>query len=149
MGEDRNGSIQAGCTLAFGDQEAQKHTNRGGALFGRRPSTPLTCFQDKLTQVRCLEPARIFSQTLQQVAYMEAVIVKGGIASAALLPHPPTKGSHQGRLHHALFCHSLHHYAGSSGIPEEKVRTTSEITLVRMAKSWAAASIQVPDKLID
>ena len=91
MCENGDGSLQAGGALAVGDQKAQKHADSRGALFRRCPSAPLTCIQNELPQVLRIKRARIFSHSLQQITKVEAVVVKGGIAGPALLPHPATE----------------------------------------------------------
>ena len=91
MRENGDGSLQTGSALAVGDQKAQKHADSRGALFRRCPSTLLTGIQDKLPQLLSIKPARIFSQALQQIAKVEAVVIKRGIAGPALLAHPATE----------------------------------------------------------
>src|ERR1035441_482026 len=95
MGEDGDGCIQTGSALAVGDKKAQEHAEGRGALLRRRPSTALTGIQDKLPQALSIKPVRIFSQALQQITDMGAVIIERGITGATLLAHPATERNQQ------------------------------------------------------
>jgi len=135
--------------LAIGDKKAQKHAENCGALLGRRPSTPLTGVQDKLPQALSIKPFWIFSQALQQITHMGAVIVERGITGATLLPHPATERNNKGRIHIDLLYDSGCDEIGKPGIAEEQTRTLPEVTPVCATVPWASASIQVLNKLID
>jgi hypothetical protein len=149
MRENGDGCIQTGSALAVGDKKAQKHADNRGALLRRRPSTPLTRVQDKLPEALSIKPARIFSQALQQITHMGAVIIERGITGATLLAHPATERNQQGRIHNDLLYDSGSDEIGKPGIAEEQTRTLPEVTPMCAAVSWASASIQVLNKLID
>ena len=149
MRENGDGSLQAGSALAVGDQKAQKHADGGGALLRRCPSAPSAGVQNKLSQLVSIKPAWIFSQALQQIAQVNAVVIKRGIAGAALLAHPATERDQKDRIHDDLFYASGRHNIGEPGISEEQVRTLPEVSTVCAAISWAPASIQVPHELLD
>ena len=149
MRENRDGSLQTGSALAVGDQKAQKHADGRGALLRRRPSATLTGIQDKLPQLVSIKPARIFSQVLQQITKVEAVVIKRGIARAALLAHPATERNQQGRIHNDLLYDSGRDDIGEPGIAEKQTRTLPDVSPVCAAISWASASIQMLDELLD
>src|ERR1022692_977398 len=102
MRENGDGSLQTGSALAVGDQKAQKHADGRGAVFRRCPSAPLTGIQDELPQLVSIKLAWIFSQVFQQIAQVKAVIIKRGIAGAALLAHPATERNQKDRIHDDL-----------------------------------------------
>ena len=149
MRENGDGSLQTRSTLAVGDQKAQKHADGSGALFRRCPSTTLTRVQDKLPQVVGIERTRIFSHALQQIAQVNFVIIERGIAGAALLSHPATERDQQNWIHDDLLYDSGRGYIGESDISEKQTGTLPKVPPVRAAISWASASIQVLDKLLD
>jgi hypothetical protein len=149
MRENGDGALQPGSTLAVGDQKAQKHADGRSALFRRCPSTPLTGIQDKLPQLVSIKPAWVFSQALQQLAQMKAVIIERGIAGAALLAHPAAERGQKDRIHDDLLYTPGRNDIGEPGISEKQKRTLSEVSPVCAAISWASASIQVPHELLD
>jgi hypothetical protein len=149
MRENGDGSLQTGSALAIGDQKAQKHADSRGALFRRCPSAPLTGIQDKLPQLVSIKPAWIFSQALQQIAQVEAVVIERGIAGAALLAHPATERDQKDRIYGDLLFTSSRDDIGEPGISEEQARTLPDISPVCAAISWTSASIQMPHELFD
>jgi DNA-binding transcriptional regulator YdaS (Cro superfamily) len=149
MRENGDGSLQAGSTLVVGDQKAQKHADGRSALFRRCPSTPLTGIQDKLAQLVSIKPALVFSQALQQLTQVKAVIIERGIAGAALLAHPAAERDQKDRIHDDFLSAPGRDDIGEPGISEKQKRTLSEVSRVCAAISWASASIQVPHEVLD
>jgi DNA-binding transcriptional regulator YdaS (Cro superfamily) len=149
MRKNGDGSLQAGSTLAVGDQKAQKHADGRSALFRRRPSTPLTGIQNKLTQLVSIKPTRVFSQALQQLTQVKAVIIESGITGAALLAHPAAERDQKNRIHDGFLSAPSRDDIGEPGISEKKKRALSEVSRVCAAISWASASIQMPHELLD
>ena len=80
---------------------------------------------------------------------MKAVIIKRGIAGAALLAHPVAERNQKDRIYDDLLFASGHDDIGEPGISEEQTRTLPEVSLVRAAISWASASNQVPHELLN
>jgi hypothetical protein len=109
----------------------------------------LTGIQDKLPQLVSIKPAWIFSQALQQIAQVEAVVIKRGIAGAALLAHPATERNQKDRIQNDLLYASGRDDIGKPGISEKQKRTLPEVSPVCAAISWASASIQMPHELPD
>jgi hypothetical protein len=149
MRENGDGSLQTGSASAIGDQKAQKHADSRGALLRRRPSAPLTGIQDKLLQLVSIKPAWIFSQALQQIAQVEAVIIERGIAGAALLAHPGTERNQKDRIKDDLLYASGRDDIREPAISEEQTRTFPEVSPVCAAISPASALTQVPHELLD
>jgi hypothetical protein len=149
MRENGDGSLQTGSALAVGDEKTQKHADGGSALFRRCPSAPLTGIQNKLPQLVSIKPAGVFSQALQQLAQAKAVTIERGIAGAPLLAHPGTERNQKDRIKDDLLYASGRDDIGEPGISEEQTRTLAEVSPVCAAISWASASIQVPNELLD
>jgi hypothetical protein len=109
----------------------------------------LTGIQDELPQLVSIKLAWIFSQVFQQIAQVKAVIIKRGIAGAALLAHPATERNQKDRIHDDLLLASGRDDIGEPGISEEQTRTFAEVSPVCVAISPAPASIQVPHELLN
>ena len=77
--------------IAVSNQEAQKRSDSRDALFRRGPSASLTCLQHEVPQHLRMKRRRIFSDILQQITKIKAVVIQRGIAGPALLPHPATE----------------------------------------------------------
>jgi hypothetical protein len=88
MSETGDRCIQAGGASAVGDQESQKRSDRCGTPFRRGPPASLSSLQHEVSQHLRTKPGRILSEILQQITKIKAVVIKGGIAGPALLPHP-------------------------------------------------------------
>jgi hypothetical protein len=149
MCENWDGSLQGGSTLAVGDQKTQEHADCRGTCFRCCPSAPLTSIQDKLPQLVSIKPAWIFSQALQQIAQVEAVVIERGIAGAALLAHPTMERNQKDRIHDDLPYASGRDDIGEPGISEKQSRTLPDVSPMCAAISWASTSIQVPHELLD
>jgi DNA-binding transcriptional regulator YdaS (Cro superfamily) len=109
----------------------------------------LTGIQDKLAQLVSIKPAWVFSQALQQLTQVKAVIIERGIAGAALLAHPAAERDQKDRIHDDFLSAPGRDDIGEPGISEKQKRTLSEVSRVCAAISWASASIQVPHEVLD
>jgi hypothetical protein len=109
----------------------------------------LTGVQDKLSQALSIKPGWVLAQALQQITHMSAVIVERGITGTTLLAHPATERNQKGRIYNDLLYDSGCDEIGKPGIAEEQTRTLPDVTPVCASVSWASASIQVLNKLIE
>jgi hypothetical protein len=91
MSKSGDRCIQPGGASAVGNQETQKRSDRCGTPFRRGPPASLSSLQYEVSQHLRMKPGRILSEILQQITKIKAVVVKGGIAGPALLPHPATE----------------------------------------------------------
>jgi hypothetical protein len=91
MSESGDSRVQPGGASAVSNQEAQKRSNRRDAPLRCGPPAVLSSLQHEVPQHLCMKRGRIFSDILQQITKIKAVVVQGGIAGSALLPHPATE----------------------------------------------------------
>jgi hypothetical protein len=91
MSESGDSRIQPDSTSAVSNQEPQKRSNCRDASFRRGPPALLSSLQHEVPQHLRMKRGRIFSDILQQITEIKAVVVQGGIATSALLPHPATE----------------------------------------------------------
>src|SRR5262249_32121078 len=105
--------------------------------------------QDELTQVLSCKLSRIFSQVPEQITQMDAAMVERRITGATLLAHPGAERNQQIRIRNNGLYNSGRDETGEAGIAEKQSCALSEVPPVRVAVSWASASVQVLDKLLD
>jgi hypothetical protein len=96
--QNRDCGIQAGSAFAFRDQKPKEHPKSGRALLSRGPAALLTGFHNKLPQVPCTKLFGLLSEPTEQLANMDAVIVKRRLADASQLAHPIAEVSEQWRV---------------------------------------------------
>jgi hypothetical protein len=66
-----------------------------------------------------------------------------------LLAHPGAKRNQQVRISNNLFYNSSRDESGAAGIVEKQMRALPEVPPVCVSVSWAPASVEVLDKLLD
>src|ERR1035441_601210 len=139
MSKSRDRCIQPGGASAIGNQKAQKRSDCCDTPFRRGPTASLRSLQYEVSQRPRMKPSRIFSEILQQITKIKAVVVKGGIAGSALLPHPAIKRNQEGWLLDGFLIDRRRQYASAPEISDKQTNAVLQLQPMRTTVPWASA----------
>jgi hypothetical protein len=149
MSESRDSCIQPGGAPAVSNQEAQKRADCCDTPFRGGPPALLSSLQHEVPQHLRVKRGRIFSDILQQITKITAVVIQGGIARSALLSHPATERDQQGRFRDGFLIDRSRQYARKPEVPNKQANPVLQLQPMSAAEPCASASIQVVGKLPD
>lgn len=85
--------------------------------------------QSSLSQASCIKPFGLLAETPEQLADVDPIVVEGGLARAAALPHPLAEGNHQCRIGYAACDRTEPNDASLFQVLEEEARAMDQTSL--------------------